>query len=402
MQQKLIMYLQTDESKSPDWIVMEGESVIQLSTSDHHENKLSDLAINRQVIVLVPAEEVLLTSVRLPKVNRSRLAHILPFALEEQVIDEIETLHFAAGDYQADGSLSVAIVSRKKMQAWLNQLQTLQIQADILMPLSMTLPTEEKSWVIALHEMAIVRMNGYQGFACDSNNLHALLELALQTANPAPVSILIHHYSQDKEAYTLQTSIPVKEVFHEQALFINDCMSHALQTPFLNLLQGMYKPRKTRRFPEMHKLWKTVNALGTAWLALLMLYPALSYFMLKHRETNINNEMAAIYHRYFPAASSVVAPKLRLQEKLYAYTSQTDGNKLFMLMGLLGESMRKTSGITLKRLDFQGKQLSLELTAASSSDFSSFTDVLVHRGLTIRQDSANVVGSTVNAVIKME
>ena len=51
----------------------------------------------RDVIVLVPATSVLTTVVDIPVRGGSRLLAALPFALEEQLADDVDTLQFAAG-----------------------------------------------------------------------------------------------------------------------------------------------------------------------------------------------------------------------------------------------------------------------------------------------------------------
>ena len=58
---------------------------------------LAEAALDRINIVIVPSEDVLVTTVTLPKMNRSRLLQAIPYALEEQVIEDVDTMHFAAG-----------------------------------------------------------------------------------------------------------------------------------------------------------------------------------------------------------------------------------------------------------------------------------------------------------------
>ncbi len=74
------------------------------------------------VIVLVPAADVLLTTVHIPARGASRIRSALPFALEEHVVDDVENLHFAVGGRQDDGRLPVAVVSRARLDDWLARL----------------------------------------------------------------------------------------------------------------------------------------------------------------------------------------------------------------------------------------------------------------------------------------
>src|SRR5262245_54425884 len=79
---------------------------------------LEGLAPAEEVIVWTPAAETLLLRARLPTRSASKIAQALPFALEDQLIDAPEKLHFAFTQ-EADGSLAVAVTRRERMEGWL-------------------------------------------------------------------------------------------------------------------------------------------------------------------------------------------------------------------------------------------------------------------------------------------
>lgn len=75
----------------------------------------------REVIVLVPAAEVLTLSADIPA-KGARLHAALPFALEDQVADDVEILHFASGSRNINGRMPVAVVRHDKLSEWLARL----------------------------------------------------------------------------------------------------------------------------------------------------------------------------------------------------------------------------------------------------------------------------------------
>ena len=87
----------------------------------------------RTVIVLVPVSETLTFRVNLPA-KGARLRAALPFALEDQVADDIEDLHFAAGKRDSSGALSVAVVAKKTLADWLERLTDAGIQPARIVP----------------------------------------------------------------------------------------------------------------------------------------------------------------------------------------------------------------------------------------------------------------------------
>ncbi|TAK75186.1 MAG: hypothetical protein EPO11_05845 [Gammaproteobacteria bacterium] len=370
MQERLIIYLDTDH---PSWAVVNADGVVAQHACRDDAIGFAQLAENREVWLIVPVEDVLLTSVQLPHLSRSKRLQAIPFALEDELIDEVETLHFAMGDTLADGNVSVAVVSREKMQAWVALLQSWQIEADQFIPASLALPYEENSWYVLMEKVAIVRTSLWQGFACDQANLPQILDWMT----------------------------PPKVIYLSSENFIYDLAQQVTRTPFINLLQGVYTKKKST-LPHIHKLWKITAYTAAVWVGLLFLYPIVSYFILKSQESAIEYQIAQIYKRNFPQASSVVAPKLRMQEKLQQQEGQAGENRLLTLLGQVGKGLSTAHNVKLKRLDFQNNQLTLELTAATPDNFSLFTDYLTQQGLSVKQQSANLAGTQINAVIEIE
>ena len=85
------------------------------------------LAAGGRVIALAPGADVLLTTATLPTRNRKRMYAAVPFALEEQLISDIDALHFALGNTSQLGPVPVAVVERQHMQQWLDMLQEVEL-----------------------------------------------------------------------------------------------------------------------------------------------------------------------------------------------------------------------------------------------------------------------------------
>lgn len=93
---------------------------------------LAEIA-ERPVIVLVPGTEVLTSFVSMP-VKGARLLAALPYALEDQLADDVDNLHFAPGKRGDNGRLPVAVVARPQMQSWLDLLESAGIKPARLVP----------------------------------------------------------------------------------------------------------------------------------------------------------------------------------------------------------------------------------------------------------------------------
>ena len=118
MSEYLVIRPGPDPETSANWIVVDDGGTRRGPVATGPLSQAALEATDRDVIVLVPATEVLTTSVELPIKSGARLLAALPYALEEQLADDVETLHFAAGTRREDDHIPAAVVSLENMQHW--------------------------------------------------------------------------------------------------------------------------------------------------------------------------------------------------------------------------------------------------------------------------------------------
>ena len=85
------------------------------------------------VVVMVPAEELFLNYVALPGKNRQKLRKAIPYAVEDQLVDDIEDLHFALSNQTQHGRYLVAAVEDRMMQFWDKAIIAAGIRCDCLL-----------------------------------------------------------------------------------------------------------------------------------------------------------------------------------------------------------------------------------------------------------------------------
>ena len=172
MARQLLLYLPDEPSTAPaeammSWLLREGP---------HEEPRLFQGALSEaaaaaqgaRVTVLVAGEHVLLAEAVLPGRNRQHLVRAAPYALEEQVVDDVENLHFAIGPRGADNRYVVAVVSRARMDRWVGVLRDAGIRADVMLPDMLALPVESDAWTVAEESpRLLVRTGAASGFVVD-------------------------------------------------------------------------------------------------------------------------------------------------------------------------------------------------------------------------------------------
>ena len=105
MEETVILYVETDlldelevdESHFVKWIKLDEDGVPLTRGAEARLEQVATITQNAHLIVLLPLQQMLLTSVNTRARKAKHLQKAVPFALEDEVADEIENLHFALG-----------------------------------------------------------------------------------------------------------------------------------------------------------------------------------------------------------------------------------------------------------------------------------------------------------------
>ena len=358
---------------------------------------LANAAKHESVTVIVPTEEVLLLSIALPKMSRARLLKAVPFAIEEQLIDDLNTTHIAIGAYQSDGTLPVAIVSHKKMQQWLALLAEWQITPEAMLPLAFVLPYHAGRGHVHYSESIIARTGTFQGFACEPSQLTTWLQCAM-TANPALQAIDLYNYTTESLASSLALDIPIveKQCAAEDSLLdiagyinhslarddkhrlqrnTNDILPHPNLVPAdevnacirISLLQGPYAVKKTPHLISQLKQYATqkiLTYLGISWIVILLIYFSGSQLIQRYQAGH-------------------VAHQIEVTERIQAIRQKPD--TALWLLGAINDSRLAALSITIKTMRFKNGQLTLLVSALTQDEIALFTESLRQQHIRVEQ-----------------
>lgn len=394
MSKRTLIYLHSTELQQVSFIVFENGQVEQSALRCH----LSDIpssAKENDVTVIVPARDVVLTQATLPKLNHQRLMQALPFAVEEQLIDDLENLHFAIGDTQTNGVVATAIVAKKKMAEWLALFAEASLKPAHLYSAVFTLPFIEKNWAISIEQDGCaIREGKYAGFAAELSNLPLLTELAVKEAAEKPDTIQI--YNTLESLASIETaSVVLNQVLLSEQAWLEKITTWIDSQPAINLLQGEY--RAERKSSETKKIWSFAAYLAVAWVGIAFFSNLISFFILHHESNRLDTAINVIYKKNFPDATSVVAPKERMKSKLTSLTESANKNYFLVLLAKIGNNLTKIPRVQLKNMDYRDNQLNLELTAAKFDDLDALAKLLTQQGLSVKQQNAGIVGTEVKA-----
>lgn len=391
---RTLIYLHALELAQASWVICEDEHV-ESSMLRGHLSELPLAAKQNEITVIVPAHDVLLTEAHLPKLSRSRLLQALPFSLEENLIDDVNDLHFAIADYQPDGSIPVAIVARKKMDEWFALFNQYGILPSQLYSAVFLLSYFENNWSASiLQEDVTVRQNEYQGFNSDQANFPLLLELAIKNAKKKPECI--HVYSTLTAPVEMKSdAVILNEIHLSEQAWLEMLPAWLKPEHSINLLQGHYQPK--RKTSGSKKIWLFAGYATLSFLALAFFSQLISFFILHIQASHLETAINTLYKKNFPQSSAIVAPRERMQTKLATLEESANRNYFLVLLAKTGQQLAQNPKVQIRSLEFRDDQLNMAVFADDFADLDALTHALAQQGLTVKQQNAAIIGEQVKA-----
>lgn len=315
------------------------------------------LAQGRRVVVFVPGAEVRLTQVSVPVRQPSKVLQAAPFVLEEQLAEDVETLHFALGARQPSGAFPIAIVARAQMDAWLAPFIEAGVRVDALVPETLALPwTGSGDWSVLPEQSQITVRNGaYSGFSCAPDDFGLFLELA-EGGTEAGLQILVSR--DDGTDYTsLRRQVSLLPGYDNG---LSPLIRFWRPSQSIDLLQGSYSQRED--LDRLWRPWRLAAALAAVAFGLGVITNGVESLRLKREVAALQAENEARFQQIFPRESRIVDLQAQLDQQLRALRSAGNGGGVFPLMQQAALGLSETPGLTLKTAQFREGALFLDLS----------------------------------------
>lgn len=331
----------------------------------------------RRVVVLVPAADVLLAQAAVPTGNRQRARKAVPFALEEQLAEDVDTQHFALGTRGADGQWPVAVVARACMDDWLAQLHEAGILPDRIFPEALALPLSPGAGSLLLEaDRALLRDAPCSAQSATAQTLPALLDL-LTARDEAGIELKVWHCGGELPVWMEPVSAKV-EPCADGALAV---LARGLVEPdaLIDMLQGAYSRKE--QYGKLWRPWRAAAALLLAVVIVSGIQHALSLRSLKAEAAALTQQIEQVYAQAFPGGR-VVNPRVQMEQQLKLLRAQQGGgdSDFLGLLARLGAAFSATPGIELTGASYRDGRLDLQLTASDIQTLEKLKQQLGSQG----------------------
>ena len=381
MSERLLIRLRADGELA--WLALDAAGRA-LSASNAGAPSAPTLARAQRVIVLVPAEEVLLMQApRLPGA-RAQFLKALPFALEDQLASPVEDLHFAVPERLGSEPVPVAVVARKTVHSWLEHLASAGIRADALHAETQFLPVRENTCSIVIDDArALWRSAPAQAGVCATANLADTFAV-LAAAAPAPAEFDVYDLRQGAANAALPGLNVRRHADYRDALALFATQAE----PELNLLQGEFEP--AHRQAPAQQLWRRAAALSAAALFLLFVYYGADCWRLARQSARLDADARTLLHDGFPEMDKVAGdPRDLMRSALTNLRGGGDSGGLMQLLGRVAPILGSTTRMTLTALEYHNATLELGLRAPDVPALDLMRERLAALGLKVEVTAAN-------------
>jgi len=344
------------------------------------------------VRVWTPATETLLTRTVLPTRSRAKVEQALPYALEEQLLDDPANLHFA-WRREDDGSVFVAVTARERLRSWMAALTSAGLKPATLCPATLAVPWSPGCWSAAfVGDELLVRTGPVSGFTCAAthNEPPAMLVANLkevQQGTQVPEYLIVFQPPTDfrAEAWNSTLKVPVRVEPRSFWQVPGD------SEPALNLLQGAFAPKG--ELNKQLRPWIPAAVMLALALVGTIVFDGIEWWRLHGAHSENVSEMNALLMSAFPETKTILDPVQQMQRSMEGLQSRA-GMRPQDMLPLLTRTARawQTGRPRLRTLRYADRSLTVEVTAPDTQTLEGFQRALQANGL-----QAEITASTPRA-----
>jgi general secretion pathway protein L len=382
----LLLRLSRAPEQPASWLVVDTRGV---PTGPPQSGPLSLAAprtAGRRVCVLVPGADVLLAEPDVPVRAGARLQQLVPYALEEQLADDIDDLHFAVGKRAGESTRApVAVVARSLLEEWLASLRSAGIEPDVVYADSELLPENPGQAVALLEEDAVfVRPPGGSPVTLPADALAEALEIARSGADASGTGargLVLYTGAAEWQQHSAQIEAarPQFDGIKVQLLTSGPLALFAQQLPSLaptNLLQGPYAPISARAIG--FRAWRTAAVLLACLVGLHVAGKAAELGILKKHEHQVDVSIREAFHSALPGEVSTLDARRRMEQRLAA--ARGAGGGLLPALEALAQAREAAPGTSVQALSFHGGALETKLSAPDAASLDRLGQSLRSNG----------------------
>jgi general secretion pathway protein L len=309
--------------------------------------------------------------------RKARIA--IPYALEDKLAQSLDELHFAfdKARYQNNCYL-ITVISKQRMHYIMQLLVDNSIEFSVITLDWFALQTEE---LCVSESTLLINTEIFKG------SLSGELAESYLKKNPLQQPFLFSD-SQIIADSDLPKSPDTSYVWIAQRL---------LKSKLMNLCQGSMQHGEKSDW--IKKGYQLAGLLFTLWLVSLVLVNAINLHFINQQTSKIDQQIATIYHEFFPGAKQVISPQFRISQLLKSDNNAEQARFWFLLNQF--SKVINSEQFTVEQLHYQNKTLSVTLISPDFANLEQLENQLKGSQLKVKQTQASTREQKVVATLEL-
>lgn len=379
----LLLRIPAQDDAPLAWAIADESGALLAAPSSAGDADLAAMAASRRTALLVPAADVAHFEVQLPAGNEARLLQLVPFALEDQVSEDLEALHFAVGArHSQSGLVPTAVASRERMTQWLARAATLQLKPAAVYAESELLPVLPGHVTLVLDgDQLLLRNEGGAPLVMPAADPVLALSMLLgPDIDTAAIHLSVHADPAEWPAH----AAAIEALRDEVASFNVQLESGGVLALFarslgaarpINLLQGAY-----RADASSSGAWERWRPVAAAALALLVVHVAGTWWQLhqlRTEETALDKRKASIFSAAMPGQQPGRDPRRQFEQRLAEIASGgAQKSELLPMLAAIAAAHQNIPASKLESMAFKPGGVELQVSAPDAGALESFSQSL--------------------------
>ena len=300
----------------------------------------------------VPSERISMHLIDVPSAPERKWSALIPWMLEDRVLQPVETMHFVINRRSGHNQLQVIAVSHEDMQQWQRVAHNAGVAVNLMVPDFLALPYESGRITIGWRNgLLLVRSGTETGFAAKPNLGWALIDSLLAASNISP---------------RLSISLPDEALVPDHLRDLADINNASIDWQFVNmpidfnLLTGKFKTAPSSTYS---KDWLPAVGLAALAIGLLVVYLQISSNTLSINVQALEKQSLSSYSRLFRGRAPEVAQIIgSAEQRLTALRKQKAAIGAGSMAALVAiEDLMTACNCDLRSLSADAKGIRLEI-----------------------------------------
>ncbi|WED21933.1 type II secretion system protein GspL [Vibrio sp. JC009] len=368
MSEFLTVRLSRDKEKTVSWLVWsasQNEIIASGELAGHEQlEELAPYARQRTTIIIPDSGDIVLSEVELPAGASKQLDTVLPYLMEDDIAQDVESLHFHVMK-KAGQKAYVAVVERQYIKSLLDKFSKLGIEVKKVVPDVLALPVKEKAIsAVQIDDTWLLRKAVYSGLVIEQEWLPQFFASDWRKAEESVLPV--HSYTpapenSDSQQWQQQEPELVMELLAKGAIASSE-----------NLLSGEFKPQSS--ILKHLRVWKGAAVAACFLLVVALIQNVMQINQAEEQAKAYRAESERIFRAIFPDKRKIPTVsylKRQMNDEERRLSGGGVGDSVFTWLMALPEALNKQGEVKFTSLRYDANRGEVRVEA-KMKDFQTF------------------------------